>query len=344
MSAGPAAPATVLVTGAAGFLGQAVTRALLARGHRVRALVRDAATYRAPDAAEGGSPVDVVEGDVRAPGLLDRALDGADAVVHLAAQVRGSSSEQFASTVGGTERLLEALARPAGAGVRRLVLASSFSVYDWTAVRRSMTEFSPLEPRPQRRDGYARAKVWQERVVREAAAAAPWDLVVLRPGFIWGRERPEVPGVGQRVGSTMLVVRTRLPLTHVDNCAEAFAAALAADVPSGTTANVVDPDVVTSPRYAAASAAVTGVRRRVVLPYRAGLALAQVARAGGRVAFPRTGGKLPGVLDPVRYRALFRPLDFPAEVAAGRLGWRPVLTWEQAAARDLAPRGDGAGA
>ncbi|GAA2030279.1 NAD-dependent epimerase/dehydratase family protein [Pseudokineococcus marinus] len=324
---------TVLVTGASGFLGAAVVAALARHGHSVRALVRDGS--RRPG-AWGDTDVDIVVGDVRSPEAVDRALAGCDVVVHLAAQVQGSASEQFASTVGGTERLLEGLRRPAGADVRRLVLASSFSVYDWSAARGTLTESSPLEPRPWRRDGYARAKVWQERLLREAAERAPWSLVVLRPGFIWGAERPDVPGVGQRVGGLQLVVRTRLPLTHVENCAEAFAAAVAADVPSGTTANVVDPDVVTSSQYAAASAAATGVHRRVVVPYAAALLLARVARLSGRVIFPRTGGKLPSVLDPVKFQAMFKPLRFPADVARRQLGWTPVLTWEQARASAFA--------
>lgn len=153
-----------------------------------------------------------------------------------------------------------------------------------------------------------------------------------------------MPGVGQRIGGLLLVVRTRLPLTHVENCAEAFAAALTADVATGTTANVVDPDVVTSPEYAAASAAVTGVRRRVVVPYAAAHLLARVARLGGRTLFPSTGGKLPSVLDPVKFQAMFKPLRFPADTAREAIGWRPVLTWEQAAVRSFGSDATGADA
>ena len=86
---------------------------------------------------------------------------------------------------------------------RRLVLASSFSVYDWSAIRGELTEESPVEPATDLydRDGYAVAKVWQERVARRMAAEHGWDLTVLRPGFIWGRGNEYLAGLGQKLGS-----------------------------------------------------------------------------------------------------------------------------------------------
>src|ERR1041385_7147829 len=94
----------VLVTGANGFLGRYVVRALVQRGHRVRALVRSSRNCTfAPSEA-----VEVMVGDLRERDLL-AIVAGVDAVVHLAAAVTGDDDTQFTNTVVATENLLEAL-------------------------------------------------------------------------------------------------------------------------------------------------------------------------------------------------------------------------------------------
>ena len=148
-----------LVTGANGFLGRHVVAALVARGHQVRALVRPAASV---EGLEWPSSVEIFRADLRTTSDLERALDGADVLMHLAAVVTGGEDLQFAGTVIATERLLDAMARTS---CRRMVLASSFAVYDWSASRRTLDERSPIKSvpdlyeagRPQNRQMLARA-------------------------------------------------------------------------------------------------------------------------------------------------------------------------------------------
>ena len=318
----------VLITGASGFLGRYTVASAMAAGHEVRALVRPGTTLPAGWPAE----VEVMRGDVGDLASLTAAVAGQDAVAHLAAMVGGGDADQFAVTVAGTERLLTALE---GSMVSRVVLASSLSVYDWGAPTRVLDESTPIERRWWRRDGYAASKVWQERIVREAAEVAPWDLVVLRPGFIWGPEKPDCPGVGEVVGSRMIVIgwRTPLPLTWVENCADAFVLALTAKVPDGTTVNVVDDDIITTRQYAAASTRALGQSSRVVVPYAVARAVSQLAWGTSRRLFPEQGGRLPSVLDPAKFEARFRPLRFPNDRAKLLLGWSPRVSWRQASAR-----------
>ncbi len=148
----------VLITGANGFLGRQVVRAVAERGHRVRALVRslDKMEFRLPPNAE------IVVGDLRQRDLSWLVSD-IDAVVHLAASVKGDDDTQFINTVVATENLLEAVR---AIDIERFVLCSSFSVYDWQAANGVLDESTPLEANLYARDGYAIAKSWQEKLVR----------------------------------------------------------------------------------------------------------------------------------------------------------------------------------
>ncbi len=227
-----------LVTGANGFLGVHVVSALLARGHEVRALIR--ATAKGDDLSARGV-TDIVRADLRSARQLEQIFEGVDVLVHLAAAVTGGEDAQFASTVVGTERLLDAMARTT---CRRIVLASSFSVYDWSNTRGVLDERSPIEPALDlyERDGYSIAKSWQERITRRFAQTHDCQLTVLRPGFIWGRDHAYLAALGIQVGRIHIVIgpTTRIPMTHVENCADLFALSAEDERAVGQTFNVVD--------------------------------------------------------------------------------------------------------
>src|SRR5262249_31375421 len=185
-----------LVTGANGFLGRHVVSALIARGIDVRALVRPAARL---DELGWPASVEVFRADLRSSRELPRAFEGVNVLVHWAAVVSGGEDVQFAGTVAGTERLLDAMATST---CRRLVLCGSCSVYDFSSTRGTLDEDAPLHKTLDvySRDGYTIAKWWQERVSRRFADKHGWDLTVLRPGFIWGRDHAYLSALGQQFG------------------------------------------------------------------------------------------------------------------------------------------------
>lgn len=303
----------VLVTGAGGFLGKCVVSEFLKRGHAVRALVRPASVVTP---TEWRGRVDIVRTDLRAESALEDLFDGVDVLVHLAATVRGTPEAQFVGCVVSTERLLEGMRRAGSA--RHIVLASSFSVYDATAATGTITEASPVESKPYKCDGYTVAKVWQERVARRLADENHWTLAVLRPGLIYG---PGAASDGACVnfrGISMVVAPlSRLRLTHVENCAAAFADSAERRV-SGTF-NIVDDEQISAWRYAGR---INDHSFRIPIPYCAGLAIAYLATLTSRILFPPTGGKLPEILVPRRYRARFRPFKYDTRHAKEVLGWR----------------------
>jgi nucleoside-diphosphate-sugar epimerase len=327
----------ILVTGANGFLGRHVLEECLRRGHEVTALVRPAAKLT----GTVWSRVRIFRGDLRASRNLAEAFDGVDTLVHLAAAVSGSEDVQFAASVVGTERLLDAMAR---SQCKRVVLASSFSVYDWSRMRGLATEESPLEPEPDlyERDGYAVAKLWQERVARRAAEEQGWELAVLRPGFIWGKGNEDLAGIGQRVGRIQMVFGPfrKVPVTHVENCAAAFVEAAENPAAVGQTFNVVDDELPSAWGYAGAYLRGSGRGGvRVPVPYFAAMTTARVTMRVIKWVF-HGKGKLPSILVPCRFEARFKPGRFTNRKLKETLGWRPALAWRESVERTF-PRGGG---
>src|SRR6202043_3820078 len=112
------------------------------RGIDVRAMVRPATRL---EAIGWPSSVEIFRADLRTSRELSCAFEGVDVLIHLAAVVSGAEDAQFAGTVVGTERLLDAMARSA---CQRLVLCSSFSVYDYSSIHRTLDEGSLLHQVP----------------------------------------------------------------------------------------------------------------------------------------------------------------------------------------------------
>ena len=307
----------VLVTGATGFIGRRVVEALRGRGARVRALVRTA-TDCGRIVPEKEDPVEIHRGDLLNRASLEGALDGVDAVVHLAASVRGPA----AATVAGTRNLLEAMD---SAGVDRLVLASSFSVYDWDRVGDVLDEDSPVlqdDGALQQHGDYAKAKVLQERVVREHCELRDRALTVLRPGAVWGRDSAYVPGLGHRIGPIHLVLGLdpSLRMTHVFNCADAFATALSNERSIGQTFNIVDGHRIRNWVYLGKYMEARGERGvRISLPYAQVLAAVRVIHSLATAAGVRE--KLPSIMVPSRFRSRFRRVDCSAAHISSILGW-----------------------
>lgn len=322
----------VLVTGANGFLGRHVVAALRQRGHTVRALIRPAATPD-PDWNEG---VEVYRADLRQGRKLVDAFADVNVLVHLAAVIVGDDETQFANTVVATEKLLAAMQ---SSQTRRMVLVSSFSVYDYAHASRRLTEDTPLERNVYRRDGYAIAKIWQERVTHRLCAANGWALTVLRPGFIWGADHEYLAGLGQRVGRWHLAIAplARLPLTHVVNCADCIAVATEHPAAVGETFNVVDADGVRTWRYLGDYLRGKAERgTRIPVPYHLGLLVNHLAALTSCILF-KGKGRLPGILTPLRFRARFRPMRSGRVKLRQVLGWEPPLSYSQALERTYRP-------
>lgn len=310
----------VLVTGAGGFLGRAVVAAAARAGHQVVAMVRPVSAGRAT------YPANVTElaGDLRQRAAWTGAIGDVDAVVHCAAAF-GDLPSQLAGTVLATENLLAALP----ATLRRFVHISSLSVYDFDAPRfgGALDETTPLEAAPLRRDAYTQTKMMQERLVRDYAARTEVDLVVVRPGAIYGPGKDWDAGTGLKAGRFDLIFAplTKMRLIHVDNCAEAIVAGLSAPLDGPLTVNLIDPEQPSHWQYhKLAKQAGVPVGFAIPVPYLAVLALGGSARLASKLFF-RGRARLPELLDPPRQRVRWRPLNYPNAVARKALNWAPRI-------------------
>ncbi len=181
------AAANVVVTGASGWLGQNLVRALAAERERVRCLVRgddDAALLSVI-----GPSIEPVIGDVRDPSSLDRLFDGigggatvfhAAGVIHPEAKVR----EMFDVNVGGTQLTLDRARR---AAVERFVHVSSNSPFGanpspWDR----FTEDSPFNPYM----GYGQSKMEAEQLVQRTFEHGDLQTVIVRPPWFYGPHQP----------------------------------------------------------------------------------------------------------------------------------------------------------
>ena len=203
-----------LLTGATGFIGQAIAARLLARGDRVRALVRDPA--RARELAAAGAELAV--GDVSRPETLPAAVDGVELVVHVAGLVKAVTREElFRVNAGGARALARAAA---AAGRPPFVLVSSLAAAGPARPGRPRKE----EDEPAPVSAYGESKLAAEDALRELAGAI--EATVVRPPAVYGPRDPEFLPALLRMARSGVVWKAgfadkRYSVVHVEDLADA---------------------------------------------------------------------------------------------------------------------------
>jgi len=319
--------ADCLVTGASGFLGRTVVNALLKEGARVRCLLRESSENPiASSLIEQSGQCEIRRGNLLSPAQIARAMDGVRVVYHLAAEMRGLAATIFAGTVVGSKNLLEAILR---ARPQRVVLISSLNVYGLAGAdpRNIVSEEFPLDDHPEKRDVYTHAKIWQERLFLERLTESGIDLTIVRPGHIYGPNRRQLParlglsfcGVLLRAGSSRL-----LPITYVENCADAVIFCGTKREAANEAYNVVDDGVPTSIEYLRWYRRVSRTPRTIRMPRAGFSALAYLNRLGNQWS----AGQIPIVLTRYKSACAWRGHRFSNQKLKG-LGWQqPVSTQE----------------
>lgn len=207
-----------LVTGATGFVGAAVARALIREGWQVRALARRGSDRRNVQHLQ----LEVVEGDLADRASLDRALGQCQALFHVAADYRlGAFDPQqlYQTNVEGTRNILESSRQ---AGVQRVVYTSSVATVGIPRDGSPGNEDTPVSVADMI-GHYKRSKFLAEQVVRQAAVGG-MPVVIVNPSTPIGPGDVKPTPTGQMVldaaaGRMPAYVDTGLNIVHVDDVA-----------------------------------------------------------------------------------------------------------------------------
>ncbi|HWX78940.1 MAG TPA: hopanoid-associated sugar epimerase [Steroidobacteraceae bacterium] len=329
-----------LVTGATGFVGAAVVRALLAAHWQVRALVR-----RGSDRSNLGQlEVEVADGDLTDFDSLIRAAQGCAGLFHVAADYRLGArdpSQLYRNNVEGTRNMLTAARR---AGVQRIVYTSSVATIGIPSDGAPGDERTPVTL-DNMIGHYKRSKYLAEEVVREiaceaAAAREPTSVVIVSPSTPVGPGDVKPTPTGQLVldaaaGRMPAYVDTGLNIVHVDDVAAGHL--LAYERGAAGERYILGGQDMTLREILQVIADLAGRKPpRVRLPYGMVLPLAYLAEGFARVSGRSGRITLEGV------RMSRKRMFFSSAKAVRELGyrWRPPVEAFEDAIRWFRERGE----
>ncbi|MGH9686768.1 MAG: NAD-dependent epimerase/dehydratase family protein [Candidatus Acidiferrales bacterium] len=320
----------ILITGSAGFIGSRVVKGLSERNFvNLLCFAKPTSKLARIDAVLGDrrGSVKVLTGNLLSRHDCEAAVKDVAVIYHLAAGTGEKSfPDAFMNSVVTTRNLLEASLKYAR--LKRFVLVSSFSVYTNCGKPRGNTldENCLTELRPEiRGEAYCFGKVKQEEIVREYGRKFGIPYVVVRPGSVYG---PGAHAIAGRVGidtfGTFLHIGgpNKIPLTYVDNCADAIIlAGLVKDV-EGETFNIVDDDLPSSRQFLRLYKEHVKSFRSFYVPHSVSYTLCYLWEKYSHWS----QGQLPPAFNRKRWHTYWKKTRYTNRKLKTRLGWRPKVS------------------
>lgn len=331
-----------LVTGSNGFLGVALVERLLAHGYSdlgclVRPGSKDARLKKVLASftpREGQVAPKIVTGTISTTEEAAKVVSEATTIYHLAASLGGAAADMFLNSVVASKKMLDAIVSTGRKP--RIVYVSSFGVYGIAEAGRGhvVTEETPLEAHPEKRDLYSHTKLRQEELFREYEAKHGLPMTIVRPGVIYG---PSGSAFSSRVGIAFpgfflyLGGDNILPLSYVDNCAESIVVAGESPKAVGQTYNLHDDDLVTAKEYMRRYEKAVKSVRKVKLPFPALMAVSHLVER----YHAWSKGQLPAVFTPYKSKTTWGGNQFDnAKIKS--LGYRQLVSTEEGLSRTFA--------
>jgi nucleoside-diphosphate-sugar epimerase len=325
----------ILITGSSGFIGVKAVETLLEYGFsKLRCFVRPSSRLdrleKVLSQFDPGKNVELVTGDLLSHEDCRKSVEGVSIIYHLAAGMEKSFAGAFMNSALTTRNLIDAFLRYGQP--KRFVNVSSFAVYSTLSLKRGdlLDESCPLEDAPQERfDAYGFGKLKQEELVKEYGSKHGLPYVIVRPGYVFGPGKRELSGrVG--IGTFGLFIQVNgsnfLPLTFIDNCAEAIVlAGLRADV-DGEIFNVVDDELLTGRQFLKAYQKKMKSCRSIRIPYFVGYGLCSLWEKYSKWS----KNQLPPVFNRRRCDAEWKGNLYSNRKLRERLGWKPRVPMREA--------------
>jgi nucleoside-diphosphate-sugar epimerase len=321
----------ILVTGANGFLGARVIETILDSGFRnIRCFVRGSTSRLVFLRDYSPAKAEVINGDLSDMEDCRRAAHNVALLIHCAAGMRGSRADMFVDSVVSSRNLVAAIAEQQT--IKRIVHISSVAVYETSGLKKGalVTEEMPLESHHvERNDPYCYAKVKQEQLFWKYAKEHNLPLVVLRPGVIFGPGGAAIPfRVGLEVNQVVVNLgdSNRIPLTYVDNCAEAIVLASTKPTINGEAFNIIDDNVPTSSHFVNLYKRANKNVRSVWIPYIFTQALSRILAWYSEFS----DEQIPAVMTPHTVASIWKSINFDNKRAKAVLGWSPRVSMDDA--------------
>jgi len=325
----------ILVTGSNGFIGTKVVEKLLEYGFaNLRCFVRPSSYLGGLKNVfakfDAGKNIELVTGDLLSRDDCQKAAEGVSIIYHLAAGMEKSFAGAFMNSALATRNLMDAFLQHGQP--KRFVSVSSFAVYSNMALERGalLDETCPLEDAPQERfDPYGFGKLKQEELVKEYGNKNGLPYVIVRPGYVFGPGKRELSG---RVGTNTfgLFVQVSgaqsLPLTFVDNCAEAIVLAGLKTGIDGEVFNVVDDELPTGRQFLKGYKKKMKSFRSIRIPYFAGYGLCSLWEQYSHWS----KGQFPPAFNRRRCSAEWKSQRYSNKKLKERVGWRPRVPMDHA--------------
>ncbi len=325
----------IAITGSNGFIGVKVVEALLRYGFtNIRCFVRPSSNMNELERVTGRpntGQVEIIPGNLQSRSDCEELAKGATLIYHLAAG-RGMKSyaDAFQNSVVITRNLLDAVA---GSGcLKRFINVSSFSVYSNMNMPpgAALDESCEVERRSHLRgDAYSYAKAHQEELVIDYGGRYGIPYVILRPGVVYG---PGNRGIHSRIGIGTfgyfihLGGSNRIPLTYVDNCADAIVLAGLRRGIEGQIFNVVDDDLPTSRQFLKIYKENVRSFKSIYLPHGVSRLLCHLWEKYSEWS----GGQLPPVFNRRMWSANWKGNEYSNAKLKRLVGWEPRVGFDEA--------------
>ena len=328
----------ILITGANGFIGSKVVETLLSYGFKnLRCFVRPSSNLNSLNkilsAYKEKTKIEIIKGNLLSRDDCTKATQGINLIFHLAAGMEKSFPGCVMNSVVTTRNLLDSIVP--NKHFKRFVNVSSIAVYSGLKIKRGgvIDEACAIEDKSYLRyEAYTYGKIKQDELVTEYHEKYHIPYVIVRPGDVYGPGRKKLSGkVGIDTFGIFLHLggSNRIPLTYVDNCAEAIVLAGLVKGIEGNIFNIVDDDLPTSRAFLKMYKKNIGKFKSIYVPYNIFYFLCYLWEKYSTWS----EGQLPPAFNRMRCEGGWKNVKYTNSKLKKLLGWQPKVSFQEASKR-----------